>query len=634
MKLLISLHMVFLFLLNHNIMLSQSGTENFELITRQNVENLAQISSSGRGLVFDVQYSGADTSIAVAGLLGTWIYPPDLSGSPQKLSDQAVRVIDFDPDGEFFVTGGTEGVLSIGVTATGEEIAQYSDTDGSIYAVAYTPDGTLIAAASDNFLRLLTRSGDVVWEHPIVQTVSSTHEGPFAATSLSFNSTGMDLAISTNDGITRVFDTNTGELKLEVLGRYSGFSTEVLVTGGEDGLYLWDVESELQIGSYESDERLIHLAVNENSSVVVVRWQPGGLHVIDISDPSHPLLLREAAIWPSDFALDAQGQQMAGIEDGLLVLRSLPELEIISQIRHTYQGIGDVIFRGSEQLVISDLSLSSNLWVRDVLTETEILLIEHHPLQDTNFEQYVSLAYDSATDHLALGLTDGSVSVLDLADGNRVDIFQEDFGADFRYPGGFDILFLAGQQTILASGSSLRVYDLSTGTSQLIVDRVASENQVRSLTSSQSGDLFAYVNNEDIYLRNGLEIVQPPQILSSPQEGSRILDIDLSHDGSLLAIGYVDALYIWSVETNQIMWSVAIDEVAQLVEFNSDSTLLVTSGQESPVGVWNTSAAELVMELNEPADGASNLVFSPDGHFLLILTTTDLIHVWGIPAGE
>jgi WD40 repeat protein len=535
-------------------------------------------------------------------------------------------------NGDLLITGEQDGMLRVWDINTGNEVENFVGAEGRVYAVAYSPDGTLIAAASDNFLRLLTGSGDVVREHPIVQIVPSTHEGPFAATSLSFNSNGTDLAISTNDRVTRVFDTSTGELKLEVPGRHSGFSHDVLVIGGENGLYLWDVESEMQIGSYESDEPLIHLAVNENSSVFVARWQPIGLRVIDISDPSHPVLLREAPIWPSDFALDAQGEQMAGIEDGLLVLRSLPELDIISQVRHTYQGIGSVIFRGSGQLVIGDLA--SNLWLRDVLTETETPLIQYNPLHDSNLEQYVSLAYDSATDHVALGLTDGSVSILDLADGNRTEVFPEDFGADFRYPGGFDILFISGQQTILSSGSSLRVHDLSTGTNQLILDRAASENQVRSLTSSQSGDLFAYINNDDIYLRSSPDIAQPQQILSSPQEGSRILDIDLSHDGSLLAIGYVDALYVWNMETNQIMWSVAIDQVAQLVEFNSDSTLLVTSGQESPVRVWDVAEAELVMELNEPVDGTSKLMFSPDGHFLLALTPTDLVYVWGIPAGE
>lgn len=65
-----------------------------------------------------------------------------------------VTSLDFSPDGSMLVVGAAEGVISIWDTEAHELIAS-RETDGGVYDVSFSPDGTMIAASTDRHAFIL-----------------------------------------------------------------------------------------------------------------------------------------------------------------------------------------------------------------------------------------------------------------------------------------------------------------------------------------------------------------------------------------------------------------------------------------------------------------------------------------------
>ena len=64
------------------------------------------------------------------------------------LPTSTVTSLDFSPDGAMLVVGAAEGLISIWDTESHELIAT-RETEGGIYDVSFSPDGTMIAASTD-----------------------------------------------------------------------------------------------------------------------------------------------------------------------------------------------------------------------------------------------------------------------------------------------------------------------------------------------------------------------------------------------------------------------------------------------------------------------------------------------------
>ncbi|MCY3864377.1 MAG: hypothetical protein OXG68_02960 [Chloroflexi bacterium] len=65
-----------------------------------------------------------------------------------------VTSLDFSPDGSMLVVGAAEGVISIWDAESHELIAS-RETDGGVYHVSFSPDGTMIAASTDRHALIL-----------------------------------------------------------------------------------------------------------------------------------------------------------------------------------------------------------------------------------------------------------------------------------------------------------------------------------------------------------------------------------------------------------------------------------------------------------------------------------------------
>jgi WD40 repeat protein len=153
----------------------------------------------------------------------------------------AVPSIDFSPDGKSLavVNGEIIRLREIG----SERILGSFQAEAPLYHVAFSPDGSQIAASgNDNLIRVWRtaeafRTGHPVYPEPLVLSGHDGTAGTFRALvwEVAFSPDGLLLASAGGDGTIRLWDTGTGEL-LSVKFSHPGGATSLAFRG--DGLAL------------------------------------------------------------------------------------------------------------------------------------------------------------------------------------------------------------------------------------------------------------------------------------------------------------------------------------------------------------------------------------------------------------
>jgi WD40 repeat protein/serine/threonine protein kinase len=156
-----------------------------------------------------------------------------------------VRSVDFSPDGKLLAVGSEDGQVGLWNVAT-REFEWRSEDSRYVYAVAFSPDGTIVASANQGFQEPGIPAG-IKLRDAVTGRVLHRTAGPNDAYVIKFSPDGDSLAEGGNDGVVRFFDR---ELKMigELKGQASAVQSLVyldsntLVSGSSDNtVRLWDL---------------------------------------------------------------------------------------------------------------------------------------------------------------------------------------------------------------------------------------------------------------------------------------------------------------------------------------------------------------------------------------------------------
>ncbi|RKZ00522.1 MAG: hypothetical protein DRQ10_04075, partial [Candidatus Hydrothermota bacterium] len=124
----------------------ETETLKFSAGVISSIVNIRSPKVLGRGWITDVKFSPDGRFIAVATSIGIWIYPletQDEVPTPFKFipTDSVVRSIAFTSDGQFIVSGSSDGTIKVWRMRDGSLIRTLKGHSGSVYSVAISPDG-------------------------------------------------------------------------------------------------------------------------------------------------------------------------------------------------------------------------------------------------------------------------------------------------------------------------------------------------------------------------------------------------------------------------------------------------------------------------------------------------------------
>jgi len=537
--------------------------------------------------------------------------------------------------------------------------------DGSAYSVTFSPDGTRLAAVSDQMTAK-------VWDAQTGELLLTFSGHAGNVYSVAFSPDGGSLATASADGTARLWDAATGEELLTLRGHQGAVLTALFSPDGKrlvtssDADYtvrLWEIEGSAgapsgtqlavledtnQIGStpavFSPDGK--RLAVGRGQYIQI--WDVDGL-VSGLASQS-PLIIPSDGSWAKVLLFSPDGKRLiSGTDGGHLTVwdafAGSPYLELYPIEANIASGAiapdGKTLFSATifHDFMSWDISTAGNPeWLRvpaavlalspdgELITsdwtqeparlswwkvvDSQAQEVRSFPL-DQNGTNYQAISLD-LTRYVAEG--DLQARIWDTRDGRLLNSIQLTdiygvWGVSFS-PDGKRIV--TSNELTASGGGNAQVWDIATG--QLVLTLSGHTQRVHTANYSPDGKLIA-TSSRDFTAR--IWDAATGQLLHTLEGHTAALwHANFTPDGRYLVTTSGDnTIKIWDVQTGQEVRSWLSPDAVFYPAFSSDGTILVVTNESDTAILYDFATGQELSRL----PGASQPIFSPNGRGLLIV---------------
>jgi len=467
----------------------------------------------------------------------------------------------------------------------------YAEHTGSVYAVAYSPDGNYaVSGGTDKVARL--------WDIQTGKTIQIFKGHYEAITSVAFSADGKYVLTGSSDTTARLWDIKTGQtvrvfgrriVPVFTLGSYSAINSVAIstdgnyvVTSGRDTqVRLWDVKTAQIIRSFE-----------HTSGVFGVAFSPDGNYIVAGTTDKY------AAIW--DLRTGKQIQTLKGHTSAIWSVAFSPDSKTV------ITGSGDNTAR---------------LW--DVQTGQIIHVFKGH-LSDVTAVQIAPSGKYAATTS-----TDGTARIWDIQTGEVQRILS-------GHTGSLWSAAFSPDSTALLTGSddhTVRQWDVRVDRSPYTF--ASHTAAIWSLAISSDGKSIL-TGSEDGTARVW-DVKSGQSQISLSDRDLPIYSAAYSSDGRYILLGMRDGLAeMWDAQTGIKLKSFQAPgkDAIYAVAFSPDGKYILSAGVDSTARLWNIQAQTIVQTYKAHTGPIDAAAFSPDGKYILTGSYDQRAILWATQSGE
>ncbi|WP_329537955.1 hypothetical protein OG568_57700 (plasmid) [Streptomyces sp. NBC_01450] len=564
-------------------------------------------------------------------------------GWPGRQND-AAALVTFTPDGRTLTTASSLGhgvdLWNVATGHTRKNLLADPETsvsqDPEATTEALSPNGRILAVASqDGTLRLWdTATGRL---RRSLATPSGTAAG---VTSLAFSPDGRTLATGGDDRTIRLWDTGTGRPRA-TLPPLSGIVTSVafntdgriLAAGGQDGtLRLWDTATgrlrrALATGSdaagSEATVRLTSLAFSPDGRTLATGGDDRTIRLWDTSTGRLTKSLAGHAHGVRSVAFSPDGSMLAtGDEDGNVRLWGMTA------------GASRSVLGGP--LMKADVMAFSPDGSELATTSTGIKPVRVWDTAAGRLRESLGPGTVSLVTSVAFG-PDGRTLATANSSGFGADVWDTGVGrlrvslGKDAVPSVTSVAFSPDGHTVAMGSTAIGVQLWNTGTGRVLRSLAGDTAAVTSVAFSPDGHTLA-VGGEDGSVR-----------LWDPGTGrareslagnnSAVTSVMFSPDGRTLAAGGSKdrTIQVWDTATGHHRASLpGYTGEAGSMAFSPDSRILAVGAIDGTVRLWDTAAGSALATLTGHTSTVLALVFSADGRTLLTGSADQTLRRWDV----
>ncbi len=545
----------------------------------------------------------------------------------------AVRGVDFSPDGKTLAVGSYDNTIILWDMQTGQRIGEplTRHTD-DIYAVAFSPDGkTLASAGADNMIVLWDLETHTQIGEPLTGHIVSV--GPPGVGSVAFSPDGKILASGGYDKTVILWDVQTHRQIGEPLKIHNdavasvAFSPDgkTLASGSIDNtIILWDVETHRQTGeplqghsgrvfsvAFSPDGKTLASGSDDNT---IILWDVETHQQIGERLQGHTNAIFSVAFHPN-------GRTLASGSDDLTII--LWDVESHRQIGEPLRGHSGRVFNvafSPDGKTLASGSWDSNviLWDLEIHRQIRKQLPELSDISSVAFSpDGKTLALSSYTNTIILGNRETQQQTGESLEGHKAPVVSIGFSPD-----GKTLASIDAESTIIL---------WNVQTHRPIGESFEGQSRVTSIAFSPDGRRL--VSGGEDQMITLWDVQTRRQIGEALQVNSGLIDsVTFSPNGKVVAVGNRDGIItLWDVESNQ-----PIGEPLQghggpvsRVVFSPDGKTLASGSWDGAIILWDVQTHQPIgAPLQAHSRRVLGLAFSTDGKNLISGSDDQTMSAW------
>jgi WD40 repeat protein len=211
------------------------------------------------------------------------------------------------------------------------------------------------------------------------------------------------------------------------------------------------------------------------------------------------------------------------------------------------------------------------------------------------------------------------------------------------FPRIADLAFVAGGSQLLIAGGSegtdgyVSAWDLAADEPHELQRWADHADMIYALAVSPDGRRFASGSYDRTIVIRDLEQNKVMHVLKG--HNGAIFDVAFSYDGKVLVSASADAtVKVWNVESGQRLDTLSQPQKEQLsVDMSADGKWIAAAGDDNRIRIWDLISVDSpqINPLRIARFGHEGSIycvrFTPDGRFLLSLSSDRSIKVWSVP---
>ncbi|KAH7919821.1 WD40 repeat-like protein [Leucogyrophana mollusca] len=510
-----------------------------------------------------------------------WDVESGRQDGPPLQHDSAVLCIAISPDGRRITSGmyeGGMGVVRLWDADTGRPGREPLECDGGVYCVAFSPSRLQIAVGlQDGFFQVFDISTGESVTGPIKGHTDLVW-------SVAYSLDGRLLITGSADSSIRVWDSQTGiEVGKPLLGHKDVVSCISIAADGRRiataglGIWVWDLETRLQIGDSFSTDR----------AVFSVAFSPDGRYLISGGPRDNRVCLWDAA----SFAIQSLVSVFRGHTDVVWCVAYFPDGQHVASTS------------GDKSVIIWDVGSGRQ---------------DGPPLQHASAVLWVAISPDGR--RIASGLEGGGLAIWDAL--TRKVVHEIKGVGVWRLAYSPDGRWIA--TVLMGPGGAVWLWDADTGgpfreplESDGFVGCVAFSPDGSRITAGLWDGSFQVID-----IATGKSVVGP---INGHTE--TVSSVVYSPDGHLLVTGSLDkSIRVWDSKTGMEVGKPMLghEDDVYCISISADGRRIASAGLDRTVRVWDLETRLQVGDSFDADGWVDSVAFSPDDRYIVSDNTYDV----------
>jgi WD40 repeat protein len=529
----------------------------------------------------------------------------------------------FSSNGQLLAAGSVNGEVRVWQVADYRQLLALSGHKGWVWSVVFSPDGSLLASGGED--RIVR-----IWEVGTGRCLTTMQGHTDWIRSVTFSLDGSLLASSSDDRTIKMWEMRTGECLTTFQGHaarvgsvaFSPDGTRLASSSHDKTVRIWEVSTGQCLKTLQGHtDGVRSVAFSPDGTRLASGSNDGTVRLWEVGTGACLATLRGHSDRVMSVAFSPDGARLAsGSDDCMVRVWEVGTGQCLATLRGHTARVWSVAFSpDGAQLVSGSYDTTVRLW--EVSTGKCLKTLRGH----TNWMGLMTFSPDGTM--LASGCYDRTVRLWEVRTGECLKILQghNDWVRSVAFsPDG----------TLLASGCydrTVKLWELSSG--QCFKTLQGHTDGVRSVTFSPDSTMLAS-GSYDTSVR--LWEVSTGTCLKTLHGHTNWMGLlAFSPDGSLLASGNHDqTVRLWEVRTGECLKILqGHSDWVRSVAFSPDGTTLASGCYDRTIRLWDVRTRECLKILRGHPDWVESVAFSPDGTMLASGGHDGTVSLWNVSSG-